>query len=117
MREIAKWPRKFQVWQYAVSHSVLLLRSYHPQQYETRIDIAFSDVSLMKLKSSFDSLSVHQADPEEASEILADNFPSYGFLYLLNDGEGYVHAANCSWHEDHGHHKTPSHFGPLRGTD
>ncbi|WP_461036516.1 hypothetical protein [Streptomyces mayteni] len=119
MKEIANWDRKFQVWQYSVSHSVLLLRSYHAQQYATRIDIVFPNVSLMRLEPSYEPLEIHEAGPEEVADLLGDRVgkPDRGRLFLLNHGAGYVRAADCAWHEDQGDHRTPSRFGPLRGTD
>lgn len=118
MEKIASWGRKFQVWQYSVSHSVLLLRSFHPQNYGTRVDVAFSDVALMRLQSSYDTLVIHRATEEERREILGKEagLITHGCLFLLNEGTGYVQAARCVWHEDEGDHRSPSKFGPLRGT-
>ncbi|MFF4405328.1 hypothetical protein ACFY2W_31185 [Streptomyces sp. NPDC001262] len=119
MQEIASWNRKFQVWQYSVSHSVLLLRSYHSQRYSTRIDVAFPAVDLMHLKPSYERLSIRHATQGERDEILGSDASQlkHGSLFLLNDGEGYVLAAQCLWHEDTGDHHSPSQFGPLRGTN
>ncbi|WP_157868473.1 hypothetical protein [Streptomyces caatingaensis] len=118
MQKVISWERKFQVWQYSVSHSVLLLRSFHPQKYTTRIDVAFPAVTLMHLQPSYETLSVRQATEEERLRILGATAEkiTHGNLFLLNEGEGYVHAADFSWHEDSGDHHTPSSFGPLRGT-
>jgi hypothetical protein len=116
MKVIGQWQREFQVWQYSVSHSVLLLRSYHPDLYATRVDLAFLSVGLMKVQASYESLTVQVADPGEVARFLGETALPYGSLFLLNGGAGYVHAGRCSWHEDEGDHKTPSRFGPLRGT-
>ncbi|MBH5336700.1 hypothetical protein IHE55_18755 [Streptomyces pactum] len=118
MDEVAHWIRKFQVWQYSVTHSTLLLRSFHPQKYATRIDVLFSAVALMHLQPSYESLRVERAASQEMADVLPPSTPAcdHGSLFLLNGGEGYVQAANFSWHEDNGDHRAPSHFGPLRGT-
>jgi hypothetical protein len=116
MKEIGSWNRKFQVWQYSVSHSFLLLRSYHAQKYDTRIDMLFSLVSLMKLRPSYEPFAIQEASEEEAIRFLAEQRPSHGSLYLINGGEGYICATKCVWHEDEGNHRTPSHFGPMHGT-
>lgn len=119
MREITSWNRPFQVRQYSVSHSTLLLRSHRPDLYDTRIDVLFPAVTLMHLKPSYRQLSIHEANEQERREILGDDTAlnlSHGLLFLLNDGEGYVHAASCSWHQDEGDHRAPSRFGPLSGT-
>jgi hypothetical protein len=118
MREISNWGREFQVWQYSVSHSILLLRSFHPQNYSTRIDIAFPGVELMHVNSSYDSLRLSELTASEASEFMLSRGIEQlrGTLFLLNEGEGYVQASSCHWHEDNGDHHTASKFGPLRGT-
>ncbi len=119
MREIGSWDRNFQVWQYSVSHSTLLLRSFHPHDYCSRIDVFFPAVTLMHLRPNFHRLSIHEANEKERRGLLGNMVidTTCGSLFLLNGGEGYVHAASCSWHEDEGDHRAPSRFGPLRGTD
>lgn len=42
-------PRKFQVWEYTVSHSQLLLRSPKEGGYRTRIDVLFKNVDFFRL--------------------------------------------------------------------
>ena len=118
MHELVSWNRKFQVWHYSVSHSVLLLRSFQPQVHETRIDVAFPAVALMHLRPSYQELRITRLDDDECSEFMQqrDINPAHGTLFLLNGGEGYVQAADCQWHEDYGDHHAPSRFGPLRGT-
>lgn len=119
MNKIVSWDREFQVWQYSVSHSVLMLRSFHPQRYETRIDVAFPAVELMHLQPSYQGLSISRLAGAESLAFLHQRGlpPGSGKLFLLNDGDGYVQAADCQWHEDQGDHHTPSRFGPLRGTE
>lgn len=119
MLTIASWERDFQVWHYSVSYSVLLLRSFDPQLYETRIDIVFPAVELLHLKPSYQELHITKLDSNEISDFLRPHgvSPRRGTLFLLNDGDGYVQAADCQWHEDNGDHHTPSRFGPLRGTE
>ncbi|MEU9887493.1 hypothetical protein [Sphaerisporangium sp. NPDC051011] len=116
---LADWRRPFQVWNYTVSHSTLLLRSVHVEGFDTRIDVAFANVGLMLLRSSYNSLSVFKADEAEKEELAAHQPVELDgmSLFLLNDRTSYVLAANCAWHEDHGDHHTPSRFGPLRGTE
>lgn len=118
MKDIASWERKFQIWQYSVSHSTLLLRSVHPQLYETRIDVLFPAVSLMHVQPSYTTLVISEADETEKNNILPNDVTvgEHEKLFFLNHGQGYVLAPKCSWHEDNGDHRTPSKFGPLRGT-
>ena len=112
------WDRRFQIWQYTVSHSGLLLRSFHPSEYESRVDIFFASVGLMMVKPSYAPLEITTLPHDAALEFLDERKMHVtewrGDLFVLNDGEGYVQAAACEWHEDRGDHHTPSKFGPLR---
>ncbi|MBX9393033.1 hypothetical protein K4749_05395 [Streptomyces sp. TRM72054] len=119
MEKVIEWEREFQVWQYSVSHSTLLLRSVNVEGFETRIDVLFTAVELMHLQPYCARLEISEATSEEKGEILGDQLAAKipGKLYLLNGGEGYVLARRCAWHEDLGDHHSPSKFGPLRGTE
>ncbi|MFE9509130.1 hypothetical protein ACFYNU_02470 [Streptomyces sp. NPDC006643] len=119
MKNIADWDREFRVWHFTVSYSQLLLRSINVANSDTRIDILFSNVSMLHLTPSFDRLRVDRLE-------LSDPIPSIykaGIeggevsVFLLNGGEGYVYATHCDWHEDLGGTRTPSKFGPLRGVE
>ncbi len=118
MQELVRWARTFQVWQYTVSHSTLLLRSYDPE-YATRIDVVFPAVELMRLQPTYETLAIHRATEQERRAFLNDEADqiTHGSLFLLNEGQGFVHSAKCAWHEDNGNHHAPSKFGPLRGTE
>ncbi|UQA91543.1 hypothetical protein [Streptomyces halobius] len=119
MEKIVEWGREFQVWQYSVSHSTLLLRSVNVEGFDTRLDVAFMAVELMHLRPYYSHLEISEAHSEERERILGSHSSTKaaGTLYLLNGGKGYVLARRCSWHEDLGDHHTPSKFGPLRGTE
>lgn len=119
MAKIAVWEREFQVWQYSVSHSSLLLRSVNVEGFETRIDVLFTAVELMHLRPYCARLEISEATSMERGNILDGQLAAElpGTLYLFNGGEGYVLARRCSWHEDLGDHHAPSKFGPLRGTE
>lgn len=114
-----EWQREFQVWQYSVSHSTLLLRSIDVEGFETRIDVLFASVELMHLRPVFARLDITEASEAERGRILGNSDSEMrlpGKLYVINEGEGYVLARQCAWHEDLGDHHAPSKFGPLRGT-
>jgi hypothetical protein len=97
----------------------LLLRSVNVEGFDTRVDLLFKGVSLMRLREAYEHLSIDEMSNEEALGLLELNIdlPSYGSMFVLNGGDGYVHATRCLWNEDRGDHRTPSKFGPLRGTD
>lgn len=120
MPELVEWEREFQVWHYSVSHSTLLLRSVDVEGFETRIDVLFASVELMHLRPVFARLNIAEAPEAERGSVLGGNnseMSLHGNLYVINDGEGYVLARRCTWHEDFGDHHAPSKFGPLRGTE
>jgi hypothetical protein len=120
MKKLYSWDRKFQLWHYSVSHSTLLLRSVHPQRYDTRVDILFSAVSFMHVRPSYEPLTLSEGDDRDRQTLQLASAPveaGENALYLLNGGEGYIYASSCSWHEDYGDHRSPSEFGPLRGTN
>lgn len=117
MNEVACWERKFQVWQYSVSHSTLLLRSVVSGPLRSRIDIAFPAVEIMKLQPTYRTLRIDVVAQDEVAEWLGVHPGiSHGSLFLLNGGEGYVWSADFQWFEDEGDQRSPSRFGPLRGT-
>jgi hypothetical protein len=118
LKELARWARTFQVWQYSVSHSNLLLRSYEPDVYDTRVDVFFGGVELVRLKPNYDELRIFEGGADDRSSLLAGvpELLNVGRLYVLNDPTFYVIARRCAWHEDRGNHHAPSKFGPFRGS-
>lgn len=71
--------RRFQLWSYQVSHSVVLLRSIIAPGVGTRMDLMFRSVRAMELRQRYDSLSVDVVSIEEASR---------GFGLECSDTEG-----------------------------
>ena len=117
MSQIMYWDRDFVVWHYTVSYQQLLLRSSKNGVDGTRIDILFSNAYLMHLRPAFSRLRIDLAAddwPHESVELPTGTQANW---YVLNDGEGYVLATHCQWHEDDGDNHSPSRFGPLRGVE
>lgn len=52
------FPRRFQLWSYAVSHSLLLLRSTKNEDHPSRLDVLFRGVSEVKLPRSLTNVSI-----------------------------------------------------------
>jgi len=52
--------RRFQVWEYTVSHAQLLLRSVRDEGNPTRIDLLFKNVGFVALPASFDVDSIEE---------------------------------------------------------
>ncbi|ELP61384.1 hypothetical protein ACKI1I_18045 [Streptomyces turgidiscabies] len=117
--EIFRSDRHFEVWQYAVGHRRLLLRSSRDRPPDTRIEIYFANVDLMLLRPGYDGLVIRRADDEECEKVSRDHGAEVkpGRLYLLGgDLRSFVVSAPPQWHEDEGAMDDPSWFGPLRGT-
>ncbi|MFJ3697206.1 hypothetical protein ACIPW9_24145 [Streptomyces sp. NPDC090052] len=117
--EIFRSDRYFRVWQYAVGHRRLLLRSSRDSPPDTRIEIYFANVDLMLLRPRYDSLVIRRAEDEECRKTGLDYGVEVkpGRLFLLGgDLRSFVVSAPPQWHEDEGTMDDPSWFGPIRGT-
>lgn len=115
----AAWVREFRLWHYAAGYSQLLFRSIDVSGSPKRIDLLFSNVERTQIGVRYDDFAVEEiadADDPRVAELglLA---PAYGKVFLINGGPDYVTATHCQWHEDDGDARSPSKFGPLRGTD
>jgi hypothetical protein len=106
------------MWDYSVSHSTLLLRSVGGGDVPSRIDVAFFGVRALHIRDEYASLSIEKATDVMAAGVLAVNsVPGEPLArYLINGGPDYILATNVAWEEDDGDHRSPSRFGPLRGT-
>jgi hypothetical protein len=116
LQRIAQWDRPFRAWSYAVSYSRLLLRSVNTESGNTRIDVLFSNVEMMHLSPDMEHLTIDEGDFFEVSSLIHQ--PSRrprGKVFIINDGESYIFATHCQWHEDEGGPRSPSKFGPLLG--
>ncbi|MGO4418233.1 hypothetical protein AB4Z54_05585, partial [Streptomyces sp. MCAF7] len=84
MQRLVEWRREFRIWHYTVSYSQLLLRSINVEGEESRIDVLFSNVGLMCVKSSFETLSIERVEIAEARGIIGMNveFPDEGYVFL-----------------------------------
>jgi hypothetical protein len=93
--------RRFQVWRFEVSHSVLLLRSTPTKEHPTRIDIMFRAVGEMRVRQGLDDLSVDlvaESDPRFDVAV-----PSRRFLFTVSAKDfpnGYVVGASMFTAED-----------------
>lgn len=116
MSGIARWDdRSFRIWHYSVSYRRLLLRSLR-DDFPSRVDVLFSNVSYLCMPSDVDRLEISEAtDFVPPDHVDLKDAP--GRWYVLNGGVGYLHGTHCEWHEDDGNALTPSRFGPFRRTD
>ena len=117
MENLVRWEREFQVWHYTLSYSQLLLRSLDVPGFDTRIDVLFSHVYVMHLQPTFRELRIDVASNDWRREVVDVPRGVKPSWYVINDGEAYVFATHCQWHEDQGDSHSPSKFGPLRGVE
>jgi hypothetical protein len=116
--EIIKSDRRFQIWNYTVSHSSLLFRSTKSDGVPTRIDVLFKGVSEFHLPTSFTGLSLTKASDADVQRLCSLR-PSLSlgkdrkvFKVQGLDFVGYVAALIAVCHEDEGEYDAPSFFDP-----
>ena len=107
--------RRFQVWHFEVSHSVLLLRSTLTKEHPTRIDIMFRAVGEMRLRRGLDDLSVDLLDRNDPrlTELGVTPAPwQHVFAVSAKDfPHGYVVAGSMFTAEDDLYYDDPSILG------
>lgn len=115
---VGSWDRSFRIWAYSVSHSTLLLRGLDAERDPRRIDIVFLGVRAIHLRDEYRSFTLEKAEDLGGTGVLRIEHEAAEPVarYVVNGGPDYVIATNVAWHEDDGDHRTPSRFGPLRGT-
>lgn len=125
--ELYRSERNFTWWDYTPSHGQLLLRS-EGRDGETRIDVLFKGVAVMKVRSRYNGLRIRCATPAEQDRIHGDtpeityydpssNKFDQGSRYFVLGADGgfdYVVAQGVGWHEDH-HLGEPSYFADPSG--
>jgi len=109
--------RHFQVWAYSVSMGRLLLRSTKSENFTTRIDVYFQNVTAMNLRTSMDGLVVTLAEREAAvrisdeSGLLPDDSTKF-FDIECGRRKGFVVASLTVETEDEGEYYEPNRFWP-----
>ena len=109
-----KFPgRDFQLWNYQVSHGMLLLRSPKNSGHPTRVEIAFKNVHAIKLPTAMRDIAIAVADERSAQLIREEaGVPTDGGeVFLIKGGggtKGYVIAGIAFGQEDEGHYADPS---------
>ncbi|MEU1287488.1 hypothetical protein [Kitasatospora sp. NPDC005856] len=86
--------RAFRPWSYSVSHRFLVLRTWEDAQKPV-LQVEFENVAAMKLRATFDSLSISKARSDREIDGFADVPEQDRRMYrtlLLSDGthEGFV---------------------------
>ncbi|MCP4966684.1 MAG: hypothetical protein GY926_15845 [bacterium] len=106
--------RRFQIWEYTVSHGQLLLRSPLEDGHGTRLDILFKDVWFMHLAAASQVEAIEEVGPEEVARLggaLAEEALEGGRRgYRLRgpQGDGLVVAGVVVVNEDRLLHNEPT---------
>jgi hypothetical protein len=100
-----RFDRRFQLWSYSVSHSVLLLRSNRGSDHSTRIDLMFRAVVELRLRHNISDLSIGVTLDDDAKIRdlgIEDCGNRYAFLVSSRDfPNGYVVAGSLYFSEDY----------------
>jgi len=117
-RELANFTRRFQVWEYKVSHGQLLLRSVKGDGLPTRVDVLFKSVAAVHLPTAFDGLSVSETSEGEDTNLhllpgLQQKHGKKTFIVRGSQFTGYVIAGAFAFHEDELEYYDPSHFTSI----
>jgi len=110
---VVSFKREFQVWSYTVGHGRLLLRSPKAPAQPTRVDILFTDVRAVEIRTNLSSLTIQEAELEEVAQrpIKPQQALETGhriFLLKSADWVGCVVAGSVHWREDQGEYGEPS---------
>lgn len=116
---IVKFDRRFQMWEYSVGHSQLLLRSVKDQKNPTRVDVYFKGVAALNMPTLFHGLQVSEVGEDQWRSLKVDfgalDLIEQKFFKVTGDGwQGWVVAYVVSSHEDDGEYYTESKFCNLR---
>ena len=105
--------RKFEVWEYTVSHAQLLLRSVRNEQHATRVDVLFKNVGFVMLPTSLTITAIEPvsaADPlverAKAEEVLRDG--QTAFALRSDEQDGLVVSGSMVSAEDDREYHEPS---------
>lgn len=106
--------RRFELWSYQVAHGVLLLRSNIGPGVETRIDLMFRGVTVLKLRDGYRDLAVDLIPMDRVEEELGDDHVALEdgmFAFSIATGGkkcGYVVAGSLYLAEDDMDYGEPS---------
>ena len=93
---MAGFERKFQVWEYWISHSQLLLRSHKTVTHAQNIDIIFIDVKYIELPTFMTDLEVTAPSAEDymkAEQAMGRPVPAERVFAILANGRRHLIVA------------------------
>jgi hypothetical protein len=97
---IAMYPgRRFQLWEYRVSHGSLLIRSPAGPEIDTTLDVVFAGVEFLSVPRFLPDLEVHHGTADDVTlvtRLASESMESQNVYALLSQGRRYlVLAAGC----------------------
>ena len=104
-KQVCEFKRKFQIFGFSCTHGILLLRSAKTKADSTRIDILFTDVRSLELRTFIEPLLIVEVDPSESANrsTKPNETMEHGHkIYFLKsrDWSGCLVAGACRWHTD-----------------
>lgn len=102
--------RTFQIWEYKVSHSQLLLRSVKDSSKDTRIDILFKNVGIIFIPTLLAQIKIRETNPLAVSLVGDEDFLQGRRIFQIESAgySGYVAAGIMVHLEDQGDYDEPS---------
>jgi len=97
--------RRFQVWEYRVSHASLLIRSPKSSHFEQNVDIMFVGVEYLRVPSSLQGVVLDESTDEDLSEVkgVAENVDRGRVHVLISEGNRFIVVASaCKVSENDG---------------
>ena len=96
--------RRFQLWEYRVSHGSLLIRSPKGPDAETNIDLVFSGVEFVGCPRMLRGLELVEVTPDDVQRVGAEFGPVVApdqvFVLLSADARHLVIASSCRVNEN-----------------
>lgn len=87
--------RTFRIWRYGVGHSQLLIRS-PGNDSERTLDLIFEGVEFLRLRRSYDGLTLSFAGEDSSEEFVDAGLPSIRLLRLLVSSSSGTGLVACS---------------------
>jgi hypothetical protein len=111
--------RRFQLWEYQVSHGSLLIRSPRGPGRETNIDLLFDGVELIscpRMLRGLELVEPQPADVTRAAELVGVVRPSQKVFVLVSQGVRALVVAAVCWVDENRHDIfwSPIPWGPVR---
>ena len=89
--------RQFQLWEYSVSHGMLLIRSPKSSNQNTNIDVVFGGVEYISLPRFLREIEITSAQDEDVMclrDVLEDEINTKDIYVIMSEGRRYYVVAS-----------------------